>query len=91
MNYTIMLDTQRYDIILTCASFFILFRQIGSFKKHKDIKSKAETGGEVKVAVAVVETVQGALIPMSLMVEVKGVEKVAGGAHQGQATVQVGR
>ena len=67
---------------------------IGPIRPIRPIRpglSETEAGGEVEVAVAVVETVLDTLIPMSLMVKVESVEKVAGGAHQSQATVQIGR
>ena len=52
---------------------------------------EAEAGGEVKVAVAVVEAVAYALVPVPLMVDGKGIEEVAGGAHECHLGRQIGR
>ena len=51
---------------------------------------EAEAGGEVEVAIAVVEAVAYALIPVPLVVDGQGIEKVAGGAHEGHLGGQVG-
>ncbi len=52
---------------------------------------EAEAGGEVKVVVAVEEAVNLTLIPMALVVEVEGIEEVAGGAHECHLGRQIGR
>ena len=51
---------------------------------------EAEAGGEVKVAIAVVEAVAYALVPVSLVVDGQGIEEVAGGAHEGHLGCQIG-
>ena len=49
---------------------------------YTSVHLEAEAGGEGKVAVAVVKTVPMAGVPMSLMVSRKGIEEVAGSAHE---------
>ena len=51
---------------------------------------EAEAGGEVKVAIAVVEAVAYALVPVPLVVDGQGIEEVAGGAHEGHLGCQIG-
>ena len=51
---------------------------------------EAEADGQVKVAVAVVKAMVSAGVPVALVIEVESVKKVAGGAHERHAAVQVG-
>ena len=48
---------------------------------------EAEADGQVKVAVAVVEAMVSAGVPVALVIEVESVKKVAGGAHERHAAV----
>ena len=51
---------------------------------------ETEASGEVEVVVAVEETVQLAVVPVALMVEIESIEEVAGGAHQGYFAGEIG-
>ena len=51
---------------------------------------EAEASSEVEVAVAVVETVEDALVPMALVVDGQGIEKVASVAHERHLGGQIG-
>ena len=50
---------------------------------------EAEADGQIKVAVAVVEAMVSAGVPVALVIEVESIKKVAGGAYERHATVQV--
>ena len=51
---------------------------------------EAETGRKVKVAVTVIETVQPAIVPVPLMVEVEGIKEIAGGPYKGHLGGDIG-